>query len=210
MGISDDVRRLGPDFLSPARDRLVNHNWRELCVCGHLDRYHSESTGGAYQLPATVTKTRLGEQVTVSYAFVGCVGAVMPRGMDDIAWTNDRETHTDVGRIVPTCPCEEFRPVAKVDRPNRMFNQRMPKDRESMERHPFQVGVRALITFLNGRVAAETDPDWVDQELDRRFLWIDGRRVCGMSRCKETDDVWPVFVDGERSELRCGPHRSRP
>lgn len=72
------------------------------------------------------------------------------------------------------------------------------------------VGVRAFLTHLSKRKAAVTDPDWVDLEFDRRFVWIPKKRRCGLSKCAETADVWPVFVDGERSELRCGPHRSRP
>ena len=91
-----------------------------------------------------------------------------------------------------------------------MFNQRMPTDRTDDDRHPFVVGLRALTTFLSRRKAALADPSWTKREFDRRFTWLDGKRVCGISRCKETADVWPVFVDGERSELRCGPHRSRP
>jgi hypothetical protein len=49
---------------------------------------------------------------------------------------------------------------------------------------------------------------WADAEFDRRFRWLKSR-VCGISTCTVTDDVWPVYVtDGDdRSELRCAKHR---
>jgi len=184
--------------------------WKELCVCGHLDRYHSESVGGQYRLPATRQSVMGGVEWTVGMAFFGCVGALPGRGFEAETATVDREKLTNIRVVNPTCPCDDFRAVARVDRGNRMFNQRMPTDRTDDDRHPFVVGLRALTTFLSRRKAALADPSWTKREFDRRFTWLDGKRVCGISRCKETADVWPVFVDGERSELRCGPHRSRP
>lgn len=211
MGIRDEMRSgYGDDFFHPSSDREPYHNWHELCVCGHLDRYHSPSVGGTYRLTETRTQVIRGEDVTVTTAFLGCVGAMPGRGFEAETLTVDHEARTMVTRINPTCPCESFTPVARLDRPNRFFNQRLPRDRNDHARHPMAVGVRAFLTHLSKRKAAVTDPDWVDLEFDRRFVWIPKKRRCGLSKCAETADVWPVFVDGERSELRCGPHRSRP
>jgi len=215
MGIVDELKAsFGNDFFDPRPSgRRIPHNWTELCVCGHLDRFHSTSSGGIYQVPEPKTSVQRGEEWTVTVIFDGCVGAAQARGNDDITWTSDRDALTNVGRVNPTCPCTAFRAVAKVDRPNRMFNQRMPADPTDRTRHPFLVGCRALLTFLSGRKAADPDrggkPEWATAEFDRRFTWIEAARVCSISRCTETgDDVWPCFVDGEAlSELRCGSHR---
>jgi hypothetical protein len=208
VGTLDEVREdFGPDFFHPSADRQPTHNWHELCVCGHLDRYHSESTGGRYHIAPTSVKTMGGVEWTVGERFIGCVGALKSRGFEEKTADVDREAHTNFLVTNPTCPCTEFRPVAKVDRPNRFFNQRIPKDRDDRDRHPFMVGIRAFNTFLSGRSAAKKDPKWADREFDRRFQWIGDRRVCSISMCRVNAGVWPVFVDGERSELRCGAHR---
>jgi hypothetical protein len=60
---------------------------------------------------------------------------------------------------------------------------------------------------LSKRRAAQSNPAWAEQELERRFSWIEGARVCGISRCRETADVWPVFINEDQSELRCAAHR---
>jgi hypothetical protein len=119
----------------------------------------------------------------------------------------DREARTGVLRVNPTCPCVTFQPVARVDRPNRYFCQRMPLDRSDPMRHPFIIGMKAFATHLSRRKDAAADPAWADAEFDRRFTWLDGVRVCGLAKCTTTDGVWPVFVGGDRSELRCAAHR---
>jgi hypothetical protein len=211
MGILDDVRAsFGDDFFDRSQEREPTHRWNELCVCGHIDRYHSPSIGGTYRIPEPFLKKVRGEDVTVTTAFYGCVGALKIRGFEELTSTDvDREARTMVNRVNPTCPCIDFRPVAKVDRPNRYFNQRMPKDPSDPMRHPFLVGIRAFRTFLSGRVQAKKDDRWAEREFDRRFVWLEGKQVCSMSRCKETGDgVYPGFVNDDRlSELRCGPHR---
>jgi hypothetical protein len=214
MGTLDALRAtFGEDSLHPETEREPVHRWNELCVCGHIDRYHSPATGGTYRVPEPFSKRFGSEEGTVTTAFYGCVGALKVRGFEEMTATDvDREAMTMVQRINPTCPCEDFRPVAKVDRPNRYFNQRMPKDPSDPLRHPLLVGIRAFTTFLHGRTAAKKDPKWAEREFDRRFVWDDAKRVCSMSRCKETgDEVWPGFVNGDGlSELRCGSHRPRP
>lgn len=218
MGTIDELRAsFGPDFFSPENDREQHHNWLALCVCGHTARYHSPSTGDGASYRVSETSTTLsprdGAEWTNLTVFDGCVGALKPRGFEEITNDRDEDTHTVTARIHPTCPCTEFRPVAQVDRPNRFFNQRMPRadNRPDPARHPFQVGCRALRTHLSKRKAAQKDPAWADREFDRRFGWLPDARVCGISRCTETDDVWPVFVDtdraSDRSELRCAKHR---
>jgi hypothetical protein len=212
VGIRDELERtFGTEFFTPTTERRTIHNWHELCVCGHLDRYHSESVGGTYRLPEPFIRSIAGEAVTVSTVFAGCTGAMSNRGFEAQTETVDRESLTILNRINPSCPCVEFRAVAKVDRPNRYFNQRMPRDRSDAARHPFVTGVRAFTTHLSKRRAALSDPTWPDREFDRRFVWLDDARVCSISKCRETADVWPVFVitdpaDG-LSELRCPAHR---
>lgn len=214
MSIADQLKAsFGEDVFNPNRDRQPTHHWYELCVCGHIDRYHSPSTGGQYRITEeTSVKILGGVEWTVGEAFFGCVGALHSRDFEEKTANVDHEKHINILVTNPTCPCTEFRPVARVDRPNRFFNQRMPKDQADPDRHPFVVGLRAFRSFLSNRVAAKKDPAWTDRELDRRFLWDETKRRCSISRCKVTgEDVWPCFVDGDGlSELRCGPHRTRP
>jgi hypothetical protein len=209
VGIRDELERnFGSDFFTSTTVQTTAHNWHELCVCGHLDRYHSESIGGAYQLKEPSIRSLAGEAVTVTTVFTGCAGAMANRGFEAQTETMDREARTIVNAVNPTCPCTEFRPVARVDRPNRYFNQRMPRDRKDIARHPFQVGVRAFTTHLTKRRAALSDPTWPDREFDRRFAWLDGVRVCAISKCTTVDDVWAVYVNAaDLSELRCPAHR---
>lgn len=209
MGIRDELESsFGPGFFHPRPERTVYHNWHELCVCGHLDRYHSSSVGGSYRLAEPRIQRFRGEEVTITTVFFGCKGAMPGRDVETETMSVDREARTMVNRINPTCPCDDFRPVATVDRPNRFFNQRLPRDRADHARHPMTVGMRAFLTHLTRRKAAQTDPAWADAEFDRRFTWLTDARVCSISRCKATDDVWPVFVSADdRSELRCPKHR---
>jgi hypothetical protein len=216
MGTLDDLTAtFGDGVLRPRPDvRAGRENWCELCVCGHIDRYHSADIGGAYVLPEERTKAdRDGAVWTFTQRFTGCAGALPPRGVETESLTRDEENLV-VGRTVnATCPCTEFRPVVKVDRPNRMFNQRIPTDRSDHTRHPFVVGIRAYTTFLSKLKAAKPEtggsPEWATAEFERRFTWLDGARTCSISRCTTTGDgVWPCFVNGEAlSELRCGSHR---
>lgn len=215
MGTIDEIKAsFGEDFFDRKPANEPGHNWTELCVCGHLDRYHSDSVGGAYVLAEKRVQVITGRTVTITTAFFGCVGAARTRGVEETTYSEiDREHDTMVERLNVTCPCEEFRPVVAVDRPNRYFCQRMPLDRTDPARHPFMVGIRAFRTHLSRRKQAVADGTWFDAEFDRRFIWIEGRRVCATASCKETDDVWPVFVNtgdgepGDRSELRCAKHR---
>src|SRR4051812_23150229 len=121
MGTLSEIRAsFGDDFFAPSATAAMKHNWAELCVCGHLDRYHSVSTGGTYQ-PAVPDETRAnsrGEEWQFVTRVDGCVGAMRSRNVDRETVTRNPETRTEVTLVHPTCPCEEFRPVAKVDRPN--------------------------------------------------------------------------------------------
>lgn len=204
--LQDFQRNFGVHSQTAAEAR---HNWAKLCVCGHLDRYHSPTVGGLYVLPAPFVKSnRAGVDYTLSTLFHGCVGALKRRNADHATVTTDTDAHTVTTTIHATCPCEEFRPVARVDRPNRYFNQQLPIDREDPARHPFNTGVRAFTTHLSRRKAATADPEWAAAELERRFTWLDGARECSLSHCLELADVWPVFVNGDGlSELRCPAHR---
>ena len=214
MGIFDELRSsFGDDFFDRPTVRESTHNWCELCTCGHIGRYHAPTVGGGYLVKEPYPKHMGGGRTaTITTVFDGCVGAVRTRGTEMITVESmDRDAGTMNERINPTCPCTAFRPVARIDRPNRYFNQRVPigRNREDPTRHPFMVGLRAFSTHLSKRRAALADPAWPAAELERRFTWLDGARVCGLSKCRETAEVWPVYIDGDaaRSELRCPAHR---
>jgi hypothetical protein len=210
VGTLDEFKEaFGPTALDRPPDRQPDHVWGEVCVCGHLSRYHPPVTGGSFPLPEPQEKSIGGRPVVITTVLAGCVGALRPRGFVERTATEiNREAGSMTEQINVTCPCTSFRPVAQVDRPNRFFNQRIPKDLDDPLRHPFSVGIRAFRTHLGKRRAALSDPSWADREFERRFLWLDGKRVCGLSKCTTTDGVWPQFVrpDG-LSELRCAAHR---
>lgn len=207
--IFEELREsFGEDALNRATERTVVANWHELCVCGHLDRYHSPSIGGSFDLPAPRTSTIRDVEITTTHLFDGCAGAMPARGFETRTQTVDRDTGQATVTVHSTCPCPAFRPVARVDRPNRYFNQRVPADRSDPFRHPFPTGVRAFTTHLSRRRAAQASPDWATAEFDRRFTWIEGKRVCSLTHCTATVNVWPVFVDrADTSDLRCPKHR---
>ena len=205
MGTLDEIRAAYGDDFFDRRPRSTIPSIHGLCICGHLDRYHSPSIGGLYVVPGPVEQ-RSG---TVSTVFHGCVGALRSRGFEAETVTANREERTAVRMINPTCPCEDLRTPVSVDRPNRFFNQRMPADRSDNSRHPFMTGIRAFTTHLSKRKAAVEDPTWVDREFEDRFRWVDDMRVCSISTCKVMgEDVFPAFVNGDGlSELRCSSHR---
>jgi hypothetical protein len=214
MGTLDEIRAsFGDDFFDRKTTSVANrHTWRELCICGHHDGFHSPTVGGSYRLRPDGTRTVGGKTFTTVHLFNGCVGALPPRGADLATVDTNQETLVSTETVTPTCPCSEFRPVIKVDRPNRYFNQRMPTDRSDQSRHPLMLGIKAFSTHLSRRKAADPerggDPAWATAEFERRFSWLPGKRMCGMSSCYVSDEtVWPVFVDGDRSELRCAKHR---
>jgi hypothetical protein len=214
MGVLDDLTSsFGPEALQPrlSPGRGASH-WLGLCVCGHTAKAHSPSIGGEFVLAAPKDKTLPdGRAMEYRMLFDGCRGAVTNR-----AEVTEREENGVTDTLVytheiflPTCPCPEFREVAKVDRPNRYFNQRIPRksgDWEDPLRHPFAIGIRAFNTFLSKRRAALSDPAWAIAEFERRFEWT--HRRCALSRCKASDGVWPVYINVELdSELRCAAHR---
>ncbi len=211
MGILGEFERsFGPDALKPTTGvGTVQTNWQSLCVCGHLQKHHSPDVGGLFAMQPDESRTMPdGREFSFHQVFTGCRGAMVNRGVetmhDETAETE--ETVTRVETFDATCPCPEFREVAKVDRPNRYFNQRIPVRFDDPLRHPMSVGVRALATFLSRRRRALSDPAWASAEFDRRFEWT--HRVCALSQCEATDDVWAVFIndDGD-SEMRCAQHR---
>jgi hypothetical protein len=213
VGVLDEFRAsFGPTALDPTTGPGTHPPvWQPLCVCGHLQRHHAPSIGGTFELFDPTEKAMPdGRRFVHIQIAEGCRGAMVNRGQstvqDDTDSTGDPITRTET--FLATCPCDDFREVAKVDRPNRYFNQRIPLDRTDAVRHPFQIGIRAFSTFLSRRRRALSDPAWAAAEFDRRFQWT--ARRCEISSCTATDDVWPVFVSGNRSglsELRCPAHR---
>jgi len=212
VGTLDDLQAdFGDRAFEPVGGPRPKHRWYELCTCGHLGKHHSPTVGGSYRIKEPYPKHMGGgKTATITTVFDGCVGAARTPRTDAIVTESiDREAGTMVERIITTCPCVKFQPIVSVDRPNQFFCQRIPRggDREDPLRHPFVIGIRAFRTYLSKRKDAIADPDWVTAEFDRRFTWLDGARRCGLSKCTTTDGVWPVYVDGDRSELRCAQHR---
>jgi hypothetical protein len=210
MGIRDELKQaFGEEFFQTQRWGRPP-NWFELCVCGHRDRSHGPSIGGTF-LDEEDDRTIAGRPVHYRRSLDGCAGAMTSPSFERETDTPDLVAGTMTVTINATCLCLKFQPVAKVDRPGRMFNQRIPLDRTSYLWHPFMTGVRAFNTFLSRRKDADPDrggdPSWVDQEFERRFTWLDRR--CAHLTCHTTDGVWPTYVDGQvdRSELRCAQHR---
>jgi hypothetical protein len=214
MSILDEITAsFGPDALKPSGTREIYDRWCQVCTCGHLDVHHSESVGGGYQpITGTTRAPDGGPEWDRVQQLNGCVGAMVKGGYEEHP-ESIAESRVVVMHVTPTCPCVKFQPLAKVNRPNRAFNQRMPVNRSDHSRHPFITGIRAFTTHLSKRKAADPErggsPEWATAEFSRRFTWLDGARVCGISRCTKSDgDVWPCFVsDDGRSELRCGAHR---
>jgi hypothetical protein len=208
MSTQDELRELfGEDFFDRKDARESRQNWHELCVCGHIDRLHAVGIGGRYVTAEPKTVMLQGEEWTHLVVFGGCIGAMRLRNYEENATVSDHERRITTLTIRPTCPCDRFRKVAKVDRPNRYFNQRLPRDLTDQSRHPFQLGIRAFSTHLSKRRAALSDPSWATAEFARRFEWLPSERVCGISKCTTVDGVFPVFVHDDRSELRCPAHR---
>jgi hypothetical protein len=194
VGASEELDALLKDreFVPYSETR---RRWVELCVCGHVAMAHSPSIGGSYALPEA-TETGV-------HRFHGCRGELR-RGQEP-AETFSREDDRAVHTLVATCVCEQFRPVARVDRPGRYFNQRRPTDRDDLARHPFLSGMRAFRTRISRFKTIAGDPKKTAREFDKRFEWLD--RSC--ASCGATgSEVWPVFVDPvDHSELRCPAHR---
>src|SRR3954462_4763461 len=104
------MRRVFGENVFDPQPRPTDHNWAELCTCGHTGKYHSTSTGGDYRLPESPTKLVSGRTVTITTAFHGCLGAAKTRNFTDLTATEiDREHDTMVERLNVTCPCEQFR-----------------------------------------------------------------------------------------------------
>jgi len=212
VGTLDDyLATFGPDALQPTTGPgLGPHAWHAVCVCGHLQKHHSEDVGGLFELqPVEERELTDGRKFVFEQRFTGCRGAMVSKGVETIVeeHTETEELLTRTETFLATCPCEEFREVARVDRPNRYWNQRIPVNRDDGVRHPMSVGIRAFVTFLSRRRAALADPAWATTEFKRRFEW--GTRRCQISGCTaDGDGVWPAFVTDEGlSELRCAAHR---
>lgn len=218
MSTMDELRAyLGDDLgRGEPTDRTDRIRWVEVCVCGHLVTAHAPGIGGEHPLEEPRDVTASHKLFREIQAMDGCDGAMPNKSFE--RFTKSVETIdgalVSTIRINATCPCTQNRPVAAVDRPHRYFNQKRPADWKDPHKHPFMVGLRAYRTRIGKlkRAVAEGD-EWADAEFDRRFQWLTGKRVCGISACTTTDDVWPVFVDTEtgrvpeRSELRCAQHR---
>lgn len=204
MGTLDEIReQFGEAALQPRPPgQRGPQAWYELCVCGHLGKFHSPDIGGSFVIPAPTSTPR----GATRHDFTGCRGAISGPGAEteSLSIDHDREPPLMVTTLLRTCPCSQLRPVVRLDRPGRFFNQRVA-DRKDPTRHPFMVGIRAFRTHLSKRRMALSDPTWADAEFERRFVWT--ARVCDIGECKVTEAVFPVFINDDTTELRCPKHR---
>src|SRR3954466_11131908 len=133
----------------PRPERVYRTRWVEVCVCGHLATGHAPSIGGAYRLPGSEeTTVRYGaglKALRMVWSMDGCAGEMRSRSREKFT---DKTTVADgvtvtARHVNVTCPCDEFRPVARVDRPHRHFHPGRPLDRTDPTRHPLVVAMRA-------------------------------------------------------------------
>lgn len=163
-------------------------NWVTICVCGHEDKFHGVGNGGGFGVGP-------GEKKTVD----GCRGATPGR---DEPLGKPMDTDGTI-HYSPTCPCKKVRPVAEVDRPSRAFRQKT-WTRDYV--HPFDRGLKALLTRLSGSKAYGADPE---TEFERRVQMIEKACVCAV--CGSKKDVVPAYADASRnSEMRCEKHYREP
>jgi len=161
--------------------------WVEICVCGHEKAMHGQNNGGEY---GGVEWARWVD---------GCAGPPQERNAP-----KQRRQADGMAHMPPTCPCTIFRPVAEVDRPGRYFRQKTwTRDRI----HPMLRGLQAQRTRLS---RSKTYAAFADEEIERRFKWIDGKRKCRVCG-KQDGSVWPSYVNEQRlSQMRCAEHRELP
>lgn len=214
MGILDELRKAEAEAPPDVRDRVreATGTWHRICVCGHQERYHSERIGGT--APA-----REQDKTNTIHVTVGCHGEVWGRGRSMAE--HSMEDKLPVVTKVATCPCLKFQPVAEALDPRFRFRQRRPTVKGSSARelnylrHALMTGVRATETMVrklkvvaSAKVTDRQREELVEREMQRRFRWIEGARVCSVRNCdREGDDVWPIYVTGDQSELKCGLHR---
>ena len=162
--------------------------WATICVCGHEDKFHGVHNGGSF-----------GEGQPGKQAVDGCRGATPGR---DESLARPLSADGTV-QYEATCPCKKVRPVALIDRPGRTFRQKT-YTRDYI--HPFDRGMRALMTRLSNSKAYGKDPG---PEFERRLEWIAKARVCEV--CGSKKNVMPAYADSARnSEMRCERHYREP
>ncbi len=194
--------------------------WHQICVCGHPGNKHSPAAGGNYP-PEKVPK----DTPKVVYALELCYGQPKARSGSESIF--ERVGKSDDGRarlrLIPTCPCDEFRPVLEVRDPRFRFYQRRPttESRSGIRdydphRHALMVGLRATRTSVSKmktvKLAAaegkskEQIEELINDTFNSRVRTLDTWR-CMAPDCDATDGVLPVYDENDRSELRCSEHR---
>jgi hypothetical protein len=171
------------DYTPQNRER-----WATICVCGHEDLFHGVGNGGSFGVDQIAKQT-----------VDGCRGATPGR---DESFARPIDADGTI-HYAPTCPCKKVRPIAAVDRPGRGFRQKT-YTRDYV--HPFDRGLRALLTRLSNSKTYGHDPD---TEFERRLQWIEKARVCAV--CGSKKAVMPAYANTARdSEMRCERHYREP
>ena len=157
--------------------------WVRVCLCGHLSYSHPIEHGGDRRVLSGVPTH-------------GCNGPMAGR--------RGRYQYEPDGITVgmrPTCPCREWRPVAEFDHPRHVIFRSAMGDK-----HPFLVALSAFTTQVGKTLGEDVGMDEVLAEVEHRFRWLEGARVCAVCGA-ESDGVWPRYVDDERnSQMRCEDH----
>lgn len=224
LSMFDEMREAEEQQIAEGRIKPRSGTWRRICVCGHLEKYHSEAIGGEIPADRTVEVNHPIKPYTKHFVSIGCAGPPQSKGADRRTTTanEDRTVHTET--LHPTCPCLKFQPVAEALSPRFRFNQKLPlvigsRVRDySWNRHPLAMGFRATVTSCSNLkvVKAKQSEDWPERKIDElvmqlvneRFRWLDGAQECWTPGCKRTgNEVRPVFVENDQSEMRCSDHR---
>lgn len=208
-----NARESTPDITAPK-----GSGWAKVCVCGHVEAKHSEKIGGTH--PHVEVSPHTQGQETV---LEGCGGEPRAKNVDAVTFRGmeDREgldRPVKVFEIPTTCPCHKFRPVLEAYDPRFRWAQRRAPRRHDGSRDPDYVkhavfrGVKATFTGIqnlkmvqNSDISEEEKTELAGRMLEERIQWIDRR--CWAKGCDETEDVWPVYLEDDHSEMRCQVHR---
>lgn len=211
IDLSAALRAWQPGSLDPGyADTKITPSWVRICICGHREVSHDRENGG----------TRKINQAPWTVRFPPCTGPVF-RGSSSPKLNPLFDKSVDNGEPVTAyavkCFCEQFTPIAEVDRPSVAF-KRMPHPDD----HAFIAGIRAFqMLFRNRGVQDPTAParekrrippteQQVNEFIDSRVRWIldgDQRRCssCGVTAI-EQPVIFPVYSGlplGKVSEFRC-------
>lgn len=208
MGISAALRAAhGEDYFTTGVDKTA-HRWAQICICGHPSVAHDTAVGGTRKL----------NKIPWVVTWPPCTGPVF-RGSGAAPLNPLYDKEVDNGQpttaYVVKCFCEQFTPIAEIDKPGAAFN-RMPNQID----HAFEAGIRAMRARARNAGVPDPDPralrraritpteEQLDEMIDARIRWlIDERRCASCGTTSATNPlIFPVYSGlplGKVSEFRC-------